>query len=71
MAPVDPKTAEEIFGRRPDILLHTSKNWKQGKNTGEIGFDREAEGDAQIIEEGQFETFGEIKKWMPDPRLLA
>lgn len=66
MEPVDPKNTEDILGRRPDILLHTTANWQSGKNTGKIGLARDPD---NIIEAGQFQPTETIRKWTPDPRL--
>jgi len=66
MVPVDPKKAEDLLGKRPEILLHTQDNWIIGKNTGSLGVT--ANGDT--IASGQFETTGAIKKY-PGPKLGA
>jgi hypothetical protein len=62
---VPPSTAEKLMNRRPDILLHGTGNWKEGKNTGILGVDetgKEKPG-------GQFVPTGEIKAFTPDPEL--
>lgn len=52
--PVDPKQAQKLLGKKPDILLHGSGNWIKGKNTGS---------------DGQFTPTGKIKRYTPDPQL--
>ena len=52
--PVKPEDTETQLGRRPDILLHKTDNWKAGKNTGLLGVIRH-EGEAdEVIPSGQF-----------------
>lgn len=51
---VSPKKAEEVLGK-PDIKLHGSANWKQGKNTGTTG--------------SEFRHVAGIEKFTPDPKL--
>lgn len=65
LRPVDPKEAESLIGRRPDILLHGSSKWINGKNTGSLGLDE----DGNEIPTGQFEPTGTIKKYTPDPSI--
>lgn len=65
LKPVDPKEAEELLGKRPDVLLHGSTKWKDGKNTGSLG----ADDDGNEIPSGQFEPTGTIKKYTPDPSI--
>jgi hypothetical protein len=67
MKPVSPTVAEAMFDR-PQILLHGTKNWKDGENHGTLGMDKTEEGDT-LIPEGQFTPFGTIKKFKPDPSL--
>ena len=55
----------ELLGKRPEILLHTSANWKNGKNTGSIGLSD----DGDAIPAGQFEPTGGIASYKPDPIL--
>ena len=62
--PENMKVAEEALGK-PDIILHTTRNWKEGKNTGTLGID----GDSHLIPGGQFEPVGNIVKYLPDPEL--
>jgi len=45
------------FGREPDVLLHTSKNWRAGLNTGEGG------------SSNRFSKTGQIDIYLPDPSL--
>lgn len=72
MLPVDPKNGteddpraapERLLGKKPEILLHTSNNWKKGKNTGTLG-EVSTEGTS-----GQFEPTGRIDRYKPDPFL--
>ena len=67
LKPVDPKQAEDLLGKKPDILLHGSTKWQQGKNTGSLGIDTVGE----EIPSGQFTPTGEIKKYTPDPSIEA
>lgn len=54
--PVDPSgSAIRHLNRDPDILLHGVGNWKQGRNTGVLPV--------------QFQHFGTIKKFKPEPKL--
>lgn len=63
--PVKPDETKRLLGRRPDILLHKTSNWKAGKNTGATGTDSEG----KIIAAGQFTPTGQIEKYTPDPSL--
>lgn len=54
-APGSPPPAQTVIGKAPDILLHGSRNWIAGKNTGTLG--------------QQFSPTGKIKKYKPDPGL--
>jgi hypothetical protein len=54
LEPVDPEKAEELLGKKPEILLHTSANWKAGNNTGSLG---------------PFTPTGGINSYKPDPSL--
>lgn len=67
--PVKPADTEKMLGRRPDILLHGTNNWKQGKNTGSTGIEINTAGDEVINPAGQFQHMGLIKKYVPDPKL--
>jgi hypothetical protein len=66
LKPIDPKRAEELLGQKPDILLHGSAQWKNGKNTGSLGVTE----DGETIPEGQFQPTGEIKQYTPDPKII-
>jgi hypothetical protein len=65
MEPVDPKTAEDLIGKKQDVLLHGSNAWKDGNNTGSLGRDE----DGNKIPDGQFEPTGTIKAYKPEPAL--
>lgn len=52
--PTKMSVAEQALGK-PDIVLHTTSNWKKGKNTGTI--------------EQPFAPSGSIVKYEPDPEL--
>lgn len=64
----DPAPAVKLLGKKPDVLLHGSSNWKTGKNTGTTGIRIE---DGAIIEipEGQFNPTGGIERYKPDPQI--
>jgi hypothetical protein len=62
--PVSPGKAEEALGK-PDIKLHGSANWKQGKNTGSTGVDD----DGNTISSGQFSRVAGIEVFKPEPEL--
>ena len=62
---VSPEKAEEQLGK-PHILLHGTKNWKKGRNTGIIGYDFEKN---KIKSAGQFTPVAKIEKFLPDPEL--
>lgn len=61
----EPAPAEKLLGKRPDILLHGSSDWTNGKNTGSLGVDT----DGNEIPSGQFEPTGGIPSYLPDPSL--
>jgi len=67
--PIKPEDTEKALGRRPDILLHGSSNWKQGKNTGTTGLTKNDKGEEVVIQAGQFQHIGLIKTYTPDPAL--
>ena len=70
LAPVDPKKAEELLGRKPDILLHGATRWKSGYNTGSIGITVDSgTGLTKKNSAGQFKPTGVITKFKPDPSL--
>lgn len=65
LKPVNPKQAEELLGQKPDILLHGTTKWQQGKNTGALGINS----DGDEILGGQFTPTGEITKYTSDPSI--
>lgn len=65
LKPVPPKQAEKLLGKRPDVLLHGTNNWKKGKNTGSTSKDK----DGKVLKSGQFKPTGTIKKYEPDPSI--
>lgn len=65
LKPVDPKRAEEVLKKRPDVLLHGNTEWQQGKNTGSLGIDA----DGKEKPTGQFKPTGDITKYTPDPSI--
>jgi len=67
LKPVDPKKAEDLLGKRPDILLHGSPKWIDGNNTGTLGMDESG----NKIDSGQFTPTGNIKQYSPDPSITA
>jgi hypothetical protein len=74
MAPVDPKKAASMMKKQPEILLHMSKNWKIGKNTGSYQdgvtvYDTDDPGSSSTFLPGKFEPTGDIKTWKPDPKV--
>lgn len=54
-----------LLGKKQAVLLHGTKNWIAGKNTGTLGVDP----NGHTISSGQFKPFGTIKKYTPDPAL--
>jgi hypothetical protein len=66
--PVQPAPAEKLLGKKPEILLHGSNNWIDGKNTGTTGFDYSTD-PPTVKPIGQFNRTGGIKKYTPDPSL--
>jgi hypothetical protein len=60
-----PAPAELLLGKRPDILLHGSSNWTDGRNTGSLGIDS----DGNPIPSGQFVKTGDVPRYKPDPSL--
>jgi hypothetical protein len=67
LKPVNPAVAEQLFGKKPEILLHGSTNWRHGKNTGSLGFNAAGE----EVPDGQFVPIGEIKQYTPDPGIVV
>lgn len=63
--PRDPSDVEDDVHRKPDILLHGTSDWKEGKNTGSLGVDA----DGNIKEDGQFKPTGKIQEYKPDPSI--
>jgi hypothetical protein len=70
LKPVNPDKAEELLGKKPEILLHGSSKWIDGENTGSAGFNYNAD-PPEIKPEGQFKPTGEIKKYTPDPAIVV
>jgi len=68
--PANPIDAEKLLGRRPDILLHKTSNWKKGKNTGSSGTTRDGDGNETVIPSGQFTVTQKIIKYTPEPSLV-
>ena len=65
-SPTDPQSGSiELLGRSPDVLLHKSGNWKNGRNTGSTGVGS----DGSVIPDGQFNHIGKIDSYKPDPSL--
>jgi hypothetical protein len=53
----DPRPlAEQLLGKKPELLLHTSKNWITGANTGTTD---------------QFQPTALIRKYTPDPSIVG
>lgn len=74
--PVDPTGTEDdsapavkLLGKRPDILLHGSGDWKSGSNTGATGIKIETDGSITKLPNGQFTPTGGIEAYKPDPSL--
>jgi len=74
----DPKPpAERLLGKKPEILLHGSSNWKIGYNTGTLGIIIETivDEDGTVTEKitkipsGQFTPIARISKYKPEPAL--
>jgi hypothetical protein len=66
--PGDPESKSgsiELLGKKPEILLHGSGNWKTGRNTGSTGID--SNGDPIAL--GQFHPTALIRPYTPDPSL--
>lgn len=70
LKPVNPKAAADLLGKKPDVLLHGSSNWINGKNTGITGIDDSVEPPKEKPE-GQFQRTGGIKAYKPEPSLVA
>lgn len=66
----DPRgRAEKLLGKKPDILLHGSSDWKIGKNTGTLGIETNIDGGQTIIPQGQFKPVAGIEEYKPEPAL--
>lgn len=68
LKPVKPAVAEELLGKKPEILLHGSSKWIAGKNTGTTGVEYNFD-PPETKPLGQFDPIGEIRKYKPDPSL--
>jgi len=82
---VDPETqqfdprgpGERLLGKKPEILLHGSDNWKEGYNTGTLGIsitttvDEAGKVTETItkIPSGQFTPTAKISQYKPEPAL--
>lgn len=66
----DPRPlAEQLLGKKPDILLHGSDDWERGLNTGTTGIEIDAEGNIIEIPAGQFQPIARIEPYKPEPKL--
>ena len=66
----DPRgPGERLLGKKPEILLHGSSNWKIGYNTGTLGIAVSGEGEVTKKPDGQFTPTGGINSFKPDPQL--
>lgn len=65
MKPVPMNKAEELIGKKQDIILHGTKKWQEGFNTGSLGFDD----DGEPKPSGQFIPTGRIDPYKPEPSL--
>jgi hypothetical protein len=68
MEPVSPSVAAAALGE-PDIMLHGTNNWLQGKNTGTSGYIIFPDGSRVPNPRGQFEVLQDVEKFLPDPKL--
>lgn len=64
-----PPPAVKLLGKKPDVLLHGSSNWKTGYNTGTLGVEIDGDGTINKIPNGQFKPWGGIERYKPDPSL--
>jgi hypothetical protein len=65
------KAVEKVLGK-PEIRLHGSGNWKNGNNTGTLGYKITGSGRTRKkkkIPEGQFKFKGKIDRKLPDPEI--
>lgn len=65
----DPGPGEKLLGKKPDLLLHGSDDWKIGYNTGTLGIKIETDGTITKLPNGQFKPTGGIEQYKPDPVL--
>lgn len=65
----DPAPAEKLLGKKPEVLLHGSGDWKTGYNTGTLGIKIETDGTITKLSNGQFKPTGGIEQYDPDPSL--
>lgn len=65
----DPAPAVKLLGKKPDVLLHGSDNWKTGYNTGTLGIKIETDGTITTLPSGQFTPVAGIEAYTPDPSL--
>jgi hypothetical protein len=74
----DPRApAERLLGKKPEVMLHGSSNWKTGYNTGTTGIRIETAVDEDgnetetvvKIPSGQFTPTAKIEKYKPEPAL--
>jgi hypothetical protein len=65
--------AVALLGKRPEVLLHGSKHWQDGYNTGSLGADIEIATDGsetfKKLTSGQFTPVAGIEKFKPEPAL--
>jgi hypothetical protein len=66
LKPVAPDAAEKLLGKKPEIMLHGSSKWIDGKNTGTTGLDYGADPPTEKPD-GQFQVISEIWPYKPDP----
>ncbi|WP_338688277.1 hypothetical protein V5279_23500 [Bradyrhizobium sp. 26S5] len=58
--PAGLKKARDLFGKKPEVLVHGSSNWKKARNTGSLA-------DPSDPEDGV--AVGKIKTFKPNPKL--
>ena len=69
LMPVNPGRAAKALGEQA-ILLHGVGHWKQGDNTGSLGYSTDpATGKKTKIPTGQFVPTGLIRQYRPDPTI--
>jgi hypothetical protein len=75
MVPAPLSRAASLLKKKPEVLLHMSKNWKIGKNTGSyqdgasVPDDPDNPASGSTFYPGKFEPTGQIKTWKPDPKV--